>query len=474
MKRSLAPGVCMGRCIQKPGRSPKLRDCGACSPAEVGSVHTILRTRARCLPWAPREASVAAGRYGSRPSSWKHTVGFVLQTVAALLAMLLVPRFAFAHRGSDAYLQVALNRQRVQIVVELSVRDLDSVFAFAPAQETMVRWQDIDTQRSQLIEYVRAGVQVSGCVLEPNLADEDANSGRPQTQPYPVERSDGISLQFDIRFTCSENQSESHKLHYALIFERNAEHRALVTVRAGGEISNAGPGVNLGEQISVLDRKTRELELVPEAPLSAWATLRSMLRDGFLHILNGPDHLAFLLVLLLPSVLLARRFSQRTEPQTSLRAVLVDVAKVVTAFTVAHSFTLSASALDLVVLPSQLVETTIALSVMLAAINNVSQKVAMHRWPIAFILGLIHGFGIAGTLDDASLRGSNKALALLGFNVGVELGQLACVAVLVPLLFALRKHRLYQPVVVVLGSLLIFVVATVWALERATNTVVFR
>jgi hypothetical protein len=404
---------------------------------------------------------------------WKQTVGLVCRAAFVLLAVLFVPRLALAHRGSDAYLQVALNQNHVQVVVELSVRDLDSVFAFAPARETVVRWQDIDKQRSRLVEYVRAGVRVSNCVVQPETLAEDSTSGTQRIQPYPVERSDGISLQFDLRFTCSETKGDPRNLHYALMFERNTEHRAFVIVRSGGEVSNADPSLNLGEQISVLDRKIRDLDLVPEAQLSARTTLLRMLRDGFFHILGGPDHLAFLFVLLLPSVLLARKASQRPEPQRSLRGVLVDVAKVVTAFTVAHSLTLSASALDLVVLPSQLVETTIALSVMLAAINNISPKVAMHRWPIAFILGLIHGFGIAGTLDDASLRGSNKALALLGFNVGVELGQLACVALIVPLLFALRKHRLYQPVVVVLGSLTIFVVATVWAWERATNTVIF-
>ena len=115
--------------------------------------------------------------------------------------------------------------------------------------------------------------------------------------------------------------------------------------------------------------------------------------------------------------------------------------KVVTAFTVAHSITLSLAALGVISLPSRLVESAIAASVVLAALNNVCPVVYGGRWIIAFCFGLIHGFGFASVLTDLGLPQDSLLLALVAFNLGVELGQLAIVAVFLPIAYALRGRR---------------------------------
>ena len=148
---------------------------------------------------------------------------------------------------------------------------------------------------------------------------------------------------------------------------------------------------------------------------------------------------------------------------------LWDVLRVVTAFTLAHSITLSAAALGWLALPSRLVESAIALSVVLAALNNLRPVVEGRRWVVAFGFGLIHGFGFASVLADLGLPSGSLLLALLGFNLGVELGQLAIVAVFLPVAFALRGTRFYRSVVMAGGSVLIAVLAALWFAERAFN-----
>ncbi len=144
-----------------------------------------------------------------------------------------------------------------------------------------------------------------------------------------------------------------------------------------------------------------------------------------------------------------------------------------TAFTIAHSITLSLAALSIVVLPSRWVESAIALSVVLAALNNVFPVVANGRWIAAFGFGLLHGFGFAGALHDLGLPAGSLALSLAGFNLGVEVGQLAIVLLFLPLAFALRSTWTYRRLLVGGGSLAIAAIASVWLVDRAFEVSVF-
>ena len=139
----------------------------------------------------------------------------------------------------------------------------------------------------------------------------------------------------------------------------------------------------------------------------------------------------------------------------------------VTAFTVAHSITLSLAALGVLSLPSRLVASTIAASVVLAALNNLRPLVLGRRWLVAFCFGLIHGFGFASVLADLGLPQDALLLALVGFNLGVEVGQLCIVIAFLPLAFLARGSLLYRRGVMIGGSALITLIAAVWFIERA-------
>jgi len=161
------------------------------------------------------------------------------------------------------------------------------------------------------------------------------------------------------------------------------------------------------------------------------------------------------------------RRDRQWDPAPSLRRSLLEVLKVVTAFTLAHSITLSLAALQVISLPSRIVESTIAASVVFAALNNLRGTIEKKRWVMAFTFGLIHGFGFASALADLGLPQGALALALVGFNLGVEVGQMAIVTAFVPIAFALRGTVFYRRWFMPIGSVIIAIVALYWFLQRA-------
>ena len=193
--------------------------------------------------------------------------------------------------------------------------------------------------------------------------------------------------------------------------------------------------------------------------------MRQYVVEGIWHIWVGSDHILFLLSLLLPAVLVRR--DKVWEPAPSLRQSLIEVLKVVTAFTLAHSITLSLASLHVISLPSRLVESLIALSIVVAALNNLRGTVERRRWVLAFVFGLVHGFGFASVLSDLGLPQGALVLALVGFNLGVEIGQMAIVVAFVPIAFGLRGTRLYRRGVLTVGSILVALIAGWWFVQRA-------
>jgi len=113
------------------------------------------------------------------------------------------------------------------------------------------------------------------------------------------------------------------------------------------------------------------------------------------------------------------------------------------------------------------VESIIAFSVFVAAMNNLYPVISQKRWIVGFLFGLIHGFGFANVLSELELNSSALFTTLLGFNVGVELGQLAIVAVFMPIAYLLRNGWLYQKIIFKLGSVSIASIGLIWLFQRA-------
>jgi len=170
---------------------------------------------------------------------------------------------------------------------------------------------------------------------------------------------------------------------------------------------------------------------------------------GVEHILLGFDHVLFIVALILPG------------------GTVLSLAAMVTAFTVAHSITLALSVLGIATLPSQIVEPVIALSIAYVAFENLAMKRALsRRWAVSFLFGLVHGFGFAGALAEVGLPASGLASALIGFNLGVEAGQLLIVATLLPILMWLQRFA-WEKRLAQISSGAIMAVGLVLLAERA-------
>ena len=185
---------------------------------------------------------------------------------------------------------------------------------------------------------------------------------------------------------------------------------------------------------------------------------------GVWHIWIGFDHILFLVTLLLPAVLVFG--NQQWSTVQKFLPALVDTLKIVTAFTVAHSITLGLAVSEIVQLPSRLVESVIAFSVLIVALNNLWPLFSSSRWLLAFVFGLIHGFGFASVLVDLGLHPGALLYSLAGFNLGVEVGQLAIVAIVVPLFYLIRHSVIYRKWIFSGGSVMAALVASVWMVER--------
>lgn len=170
---------------------------------------------------------------------------------------------------------------------------------------------------------------------------------------------------------------------------------------------------------------------------------------GIEHVLMGYDHLIFLFGLLI----VGGRFGR--------------IAGVITAFTAAHSITLALATLDLVSIPSHLVEALIAASIVYVGMENLVRRDLQHRWRLAFAFGLVHGLGFASVLGDLGVHTAGRIGWLLaGFNVGVELGQVAIVACVLPLVWRLARSPRLAWQVATVGSFCIVCAGGFWVVER--------
>lgn len=367
--------------------------------------------------------------------------------VALAAALLVAP--ASAHKPSDSYLTLRVEGEKIEGQWDIALRDLDFALGLDANQDGAITWGEVKAKHTDIAAYA-----LSRLTLGPTKAPCPLTV----TEHLVTQHSDGAYAVLRFSATCSA-VPKFLDVVYRLFFDIDPQHRGLLNLQAQGS-TRAG--------ILTADAPVQQFKL---AELSNWEQFVDYVKEGVLHIWAGIDHILFLLSLLLPAVLVRAPTggSERWQPAPSLRAAVWDTFKIVTAFTIAHSITLSMAALGVISLPSRLVESAIAASVALAALNNVWPVVYGGRWAIAFLFGLIHGFGFASVLADLGLPRDALLLSLVAFNVGVELGQLAIVAVFLLFAYPLRATGFYRRVILRYGSVLVVLIAGIWLLERALN-----
>jgi len=365
----------------------------------------------------------------------------------ALLALLALP--AFAHKASDAYLTLERDGAALAGRFDIALRDLDNALGLDANGDGDITWGEVRTRETDIAAYALPRLRVSSggerCGLAATRLLVDAHT-------------DGAYAVLSLAGQCPQ-PGPTLAIDYRLFEVLDPQHRGLLNY------------VENGASRSVVFSADAPAQVVGGDSGGVLRQFTLYLDEGAWHIWTGFDHILFLLSLLLPAVLV--RDAGGWHAVASFRTAFVDVAKVVTAFTLAHSITLTLAALSIVVLPSRWVESGIALSVVLAAANNLFPTVANGRWIAAFGFGLLHGFGFAGALHDLGLPADSLALSLASFNLGVEAGQLAIVLLFLPLAFALRSTWTYRRLVFGGGSAAIATVASVWLVERAFDVGVF-
>lgn len=373
--------------------------------------------------------------------------GRYLALLALALTLLQAP--AHAHKPSDSYLTLIVADSGVSGRWDIALRDLDVAIGLDADGDGAITWGEVRQRHTDIAAYATARLAV-------------AADGRPCTLAVGTqqidEHTDGAYSVLPLKLACA-GAPRTLTLNYTLFADLDPQHRGLLNLQAQGVAKTAILGPQAPSQSFVMSEA------------SAWTQFVDYLRDGVWHIWIGFDHILFLLSLLLPAVgiwplLHAPRRHGAWQPVDRFGQAFWDVLRIVTAFTVAHSITLTLATLGVLALPSRLVESAIAASVVLAALNNIWPVFHGRRWIVAFLFGLVHGFGFASVLADLGLPQGTLVLALLGFNVGVEAGQLAIVAVFLPLAFALRRSWLYRRGVLLGGSCVIAAIAAAWMVER--------
>jgi HupE/UreJ protein len=354
---------------------------------------------------------------------------------------------ASAHEPSKSYLSLMLDTNGITGQWDIPLRDLRSVVALGTNNIGPVTWDDLRAGYQAITAYASAHLKIKSGGQSGALRFTDA-------EPTVENFSDGPYIELPLVVE-GLPRPETLGVEYRLFFETNSLHRGLLRLECNGQTQSA---------VFSPEQPAQSFEIGAVRPGRQFL---AFLREGIRHIWTGYDHILFLLALLLPAVL--QREGGDWRGATSFRPAFMNVFKIVTAFTLAHSLTLSLATLGIVRLPSRLTESAIAASVVLAAANNLWPMVRERGWLVAFGFGLVHGFGFANALSELGLARGALALALVGFNLGVEIGQLAIVGVFLPLAYALRRSWSYQQLGLRLGSAFIVLMAGVWLLERAFN-----
>jgi hypothetical protein len=364
--------------------------------------------------------------------------------VRALAALLLfVATAAAAHKPSDSYLGFRIDDSTITGQWDIALRDLDYAIGLDADGDGAITWGEVKARHAEIAAYALARLTLhsAGSVCPARVIEHLIDH-----------HSDGAYAVLRIEASCA-GRIGTLNIDYRLFFDLDPQHKGLLRLDHGGSTRSSvfAPG--------------RGRQAFASAASSRLAQFLDFGREGVWHIWIGFDHILFLVSLLLPAVLQRQEAAWR--PVTAFAPAFWDVFKIVTSFTVAHSITLSLAALAVISAPSRLVESAIAASVVLAALNNLFPVVLGRRWVVAFGFGLVHGFGFASVLTDLGLPQDALVIALLGFNLGVEAGQLAIVTAFLPLAYFLRWTWLYRRIVLVGGSALIVLVASVWFTERA-------
>ena len=373
------------------------------------------------------------------------------------LFLLLSPVLSYAHEPDQGYIFLRVyENDGIEGRFSMLAKDLNKAFNF----ELKNNGNEIDAvlpYYEQLKAYVLTHSNFTSPLGNHNITFKKIDI-------FPTGLGDYVEVYFELDNVAKI--PDSMDVTYDLFFKELPSHRGFLTVEY-----NWKAGVINNEAIISLsftpDNSTDTLDLTE---ISIWKGFNAMIQQGIWHIWIGTDHIFFLIALILPAVVFRRREENLSpvkswKPVPKFKPAFIYILKIVTYFTIAHTITLSLAALQIITLPGWLVESIIAFSIGLAAFHNIIPIFKGKDWLIAFVFGLFHGFGFASVLGDIGLTDEFLVYSLLGFNIGVEIGQLVIIALIFPVLYVIRKRKSY-PKILIGVSIFLIVASIYWIIER--------
>jgi hypothetical protein len=382
--------------------------------------------------------SAARATSTSRARTYAHVA------IALFLALitLCAPITAQAHATSTTYLHADDTHQTtVRLTWDIPVPDVHWSLDLDTNGDGAITWGEIETRRTDIAALAASHLRITraGQPCSPQLDDLllTEHAGEPH-----------LSLSFEA--ACQSTGALS--VSATLFFEKDATQRTLIDVTT--------PSGQFTSILSPSDPQWREA-----AAPSFLTTFATFIAQGLWHVWIGYDHLAFLLLLLLPGVL--RSTGAGWRGTNNFRDTARDLLRIITAFTLAHSVTLALAATGTVHVPVRPIEIAIALSIVVAGLLNLFPQAARARLALAFGFGLIHGFGFANALAELGTHGARLVPTLAGFNVGVELAQISLVALVLPFLLRARNSMFYAWRFMPVASIGAAMAGAAWLAARA-------
>ncbi|MFT4016753.1 MAG: HupE/UreJ family protein [Agriterribacter sp.] len=382
-----------------------------------------------------------------------------------LVFLWLIPRFSYAHQSPNTLIFLDASPAKVSMEIHLPVPELALAFGnnISSEPETL-----IERLGPQLKEYLKAHIKAYTDKNRPWLVD--IVSLKMDKGIYPE---NGLPYWEVIAYVIlNPNEDESTRsfyLDYDVVMHEVINHIAFVSIRSDWENGQFEETLSI-ENAAVIARDNRDNLIHPlEINLqkgSWWSGFKEMFSLGMHHIKEGTDHLLFLLVLLLPAMLVVK--NKKWGSFGGVKYSLVHLLKIITAFTIGHSFTLLIGALGWARLPAQPVEILIAFSILVSAVHSVYPIFPGKESYVAAGFGLVHGLAFAGVLSSLHLSSGTLALSILGFNLGIELMQLFIITLIIPWLILLSKTAYYKWFRMA-GALFAAVAALAWIAERSSG-----
>lgn len=378
---------------------------------------------------------------------WSLSIIFLLSAF-----MLMNAPASSAHQISTAHAKLEPSGEnQYQGHLALSLQDIQQALSIDPNNDGKLLWQEVKQSMPGIQLYLSERFTISQ-----NTADTDKSAQicavTWSNSPQLSELYDETLLQIPLTAICPDQATsvDQLSLQYSAFFDRLNDHKLLLTW-----------SFNEGETYFIIDN-AKQVTSLPFVTSSVLDTISFYLYQGVIHIWFGLDHVLFVFALILPFAWL--RFRQGRSSGTK-KLALKDLLVLITSFTLAHSITLTLTALNVLSIPSQWAEIGIAISVAFTAINIITHWVK-RLGVITFLFGLLHGMGFAGALSELGLSQTYKISSIVAFNLGVEIGQVAIIFLLYPLLTRLRKTQVLQYRLVPALAVLIAVMGGYWIIER--------